>query len=929
MPDVFLSYSRQDSEFARRLAASVSERGKEVWLDTEGIADGEVFPEAIKRAIEGSDAFLFVITPSSVKSSYCEHEVEYARAMQKRIVPVLRDPVPDSDLPPEIRDRNWIPFVEDAEFDLSLNRLVGALDTDLEAAKAHTRWLVKALEWDTEGREGSFLLRGAELTAAEGWLAGSPEDANPAPTSLQREYLLASRNAAALRQRALVGASLTVAVIAIGLLIFALISRGQAVSEGVSAKAQALSAEAQAELPNDPEISLVLGIRAVKEKPTPQSVFTLRFALDASSLERGLPNIQTPGACALNAGLSAALSPDGRQIAEGDCQGLLRLIDAATGQVVRAGSPAKQITDVAYSPSGSLLALGTGTGVTLIDPQTGAVTARLGGRAMTDSVAFSPDGRTIAADSAAGVTVWSLPGGRARTLERDPREGGTIVFSHDGKLLIVGGTDASVHVYDVASGALVHRIPDPGEHNSSWPEVVALSPNGAELAVGYPTLGGAEGTVSIYSTTRWAAEQTGVAALAQVEISSLAFSPDGTRLAIGTENGTAGVWSVSTHERLVTYDGPTSAVTALAFTPNGKSTLSASNDGIARIWRGGGAAQALLTFPGLIYQAALNGSTLEVPQHGATGTVVWSVRLPQDQVTQTTLGGARSGLLSPDGRFLLSAATTISSSPQPAGAVDIWSVAEGRIVDRLAPAVVGPATFSYDDTRVALIDGGTSAAPGPTVVETIATGQAVTLQKATPCGVNDGDTPAFSRDGRRVAGAGFCGYADVWDASTGRLVRHVDEHSEITAVDLSPDGSRLLVASSDSRATIWDVATGRPLVSLIGHTRAIAAAAFSPDGSLVITAGLDDTVRIWNARTGQVQRVLSFTDDQGPVVFSADGRQFAVGDNPPVPGVPGIVRVFDTCPECQNPGGLVLLAAPFAIPPSVQTPLERTVLAGS
>ena len=65
----------------------------------EGIQDGEVFPEAIKRAIEQSDTFLFVITPNAVNSAYCENEVEYARQMQKRILPVLREPVPDAELP--------------------------------------------------------------------------------------------------------------------------------------------------------------------------------------------------------------------------------------------------------------------------------------------------------------------------------------------------------------------------------------------------------------------------------------------------------------------------------------------------------------------------------------------------------------------------------------------------------------------------------------------------------------------------------------------------------------------------------------------------------------------------------------------------------------------------------------------------------------
>ena len=285
MADVFVSYSRRDSEFVTRLAGSVSERGKAVWMDTEGIADAEVFQDAIKRAIEGSDAFLFVITPASVRSAYCENEVEYARDLNKRIVPVLREPVPDSELHAEIRDRNWIPFTDDAEFDTGLARLLNSLDTDLDAVKAHTRWLLKALEWDAEGRDKSFLLRGSELKAAEGWLASRPEDADPAPTQMQREYLLASREAAARRQRTMMGGAVAIAALSIGLLIFALISRGQAVSERIAARSQALAAESQAQLANDPEISLILGMRAVREKA--DTAVAVRFACCARRLAAG------------------------------------------------------------------------------------------------------------------------------------------------------------------------------------------------------------------------------------------------------------------------------------------------------------------------------------------------------------------------------------------------------------------------------------------------------------------------------------------------------------------------------------------------------------------------------------------------------------------------------------------------------------------
>ena len=58
-----------------------------------------MFPDAIRRAIEQSDAFVFVITPESVASPYCETEVEYAQQLQKRVVPVLREMVEDDGLP--------------------------------------------------------------------------------------------------------------------------------------------------------------------------------------------------------------------------------------------------------------------------------------------------------------------------------------------------------------------------------------------------------------------------------------------------------------------------------------------------------------------------------------------------------------------------------------------------------------------------------------------------------------------------------------------------------------------------------------------------------------------------------------------------------------------------------------------------------------
>ena len=131
MADVFVSYSRSDSELVNRLVERLRERGKDVWVDVEGIRDAEVFPAALSRAVEGSDGFVFVISPDSVASPFCEQEVDHAVERNKRIVPLAYRSVPDEQIPEGIRVRNWIP-VGDGDFDAGIDRLVQALDEPVD-----------------------------------------------------------------------------------------------------------------------------------------------------------------------------------------------------------------------------------------------------------------------------------------------------------------------------------------------------------------------------------------------------------------------------------------------------------------------------------------------------------------------------------------------------------------------------------------------------------------------------------------------------------------------------------------------------------------------------------------------------------------------------------------------------------------------------
>ncbi len=322
--DVFISYSRRDAAFVERVQRELEAQGKSVWVDVEGIRDAEVFPVALLRAIEGSDAFVFVITPESVRSPFCAEEVGHAVELNKRIVPLARRGVPDPEVPEAIRVRHWIPM-RDAEFDRGVKRLVTAIETDLGWEHQHTRLTVKALEWEQAGRDRSFLLRGSELGAAERWLAaGVGKD--PGPTALEHEYLLAARSARTRRQRLLAGGSLGVAAVAVGLLIFALISRGQAITAARVALAGRLGAQAVTEPRLD--VAMLMARAAVKLDRSPQTEGTLLATL--------LRNPAVIGTIALPVNTTAALafSPDTRTLAAIDGLGELRLFDARTHAVI-------------------------------------------------------------------------------------------------------------------------------------------------------------------------------------------------------------------------------------------------------------------------------------------------------------------------------------------------------------------------------------------------------------------------------------------------------------------------------------------------------------------------------------------------------------------------------------------------------------------
>ncbi len=194
--DVFISYSRKDKAFVERLAAAFKHRNRDPWVDWDDIHKGEEWWQAIQQGIEAADTFIFVVSPDSVASPRCRDEIKHAVEHNKRFLPIVwREGFDSQQLHPEVASHNWLFFRETDDFQRTFPELLTAMDTDLDHLRAHTRLLVRALEWHNKGQNPSYLLRGSDLQEAQQWLMQAVSK-TPQPTEQQATYIRTSQAAA-------------------------------------------------------------------------------------------------------------------------------------------------------------------------------------------------------------------------------------------------------------------------------------------------------------------------------------------------------------------------------------------------------------------------------------------------------------------------------------------------------------------------------------------------------------------------------------------------------------------------------------------------------------------------------------------------------------------------------------------------------------
>jgi eukaryotic-like serine/threonine-protein kinase len=319
-----------------------------------------------------------------------------------------------------------------------------------------------------------------------------------------------------------------------------------------------------------------------------------------------------------------AFSPDGTRLASGSADGTIKVWAAARPESVTFDVPRGGFFSMAFSADGNRLAGGATDGtVHVLDALTGK--PLLDPMKHPDSghvctVSFHPEGNFLASGSGKGVRVWELPGGREVFRHGGAWRGETYtVFSPDGKSLVKA--DRVLRVWDTATWKQVHQ-----RTLSKGVTSLAFSPDGKRLAVGAGSVyDGPDIEPDLLILDGSTGEELLTLPGHRGYVEAVAFSPDGSHVAAAA-GLVVEVWDLNTARQVFALKGHTAPATGVAFHRKGNRLASAGRDGVVRLWDLT-AGQEILTLKGhagAVLCVAFTPDGNRLASSGEDGTVkVW------------------------------------------------------------------------------------------------------------------------------------------------------------------------------------------------------------------------------------------------------------------------------------------------------------------
>lgn len=317
------------------------------------------------------------------------------------------------------------------------------------------------------------------------------------------------------------------------------------------------------------------------------------------------------------------------------------------------------------------------------------------------------------------------------------------------------------------------------------------------------------------------------------QVFSVAYSPDGQRIATGSGDNTVRQWDAVTGEEIgAPFTLHENQVVSVAYSPDGRRIASGSADNTVRLW------------------------------NSATGEQIWEGK--QDLAVTVVA-------FSPDGRRVASGGADST--------VRLWDATTGRSIWQSAhDGPVSQLAFSPDGARLVAGSYNNTARVWDAGTGT-EVGEPIRGHNAPVFGV------AYSPDGTYIATGSLDGSVRLWDAGTRRPIGQPLSGARVTKVAFSPDGHRIATASADGGIDLWDVGTGQLIGELSGHRASVEYVAFSPDNRRLVSGGDDKTIRIWDVHSWQP---MYGHTDIAVATFSDNGNEIRSG------GFDGTVLRWDT-----------------------------------
>ncbi|KUM78119.1 hypothetical protein AQI70_11535 [Streptomyces curacoi] len=882
---VFLSYSRRDTELARRITRSLEGRLQDIWVDWEAIEPSEQWRRAIREGIRRSDALIVLLSENSLRSAYCRDECEYAIELGKRVLPVLADPSLDGRTTAVMREHDWdrllayqrLPMIEEGDeaFERGIEGIVSFVTQEYRWVAFHTRLGNLAHEWWDSGCKRGLLLRAEELSLARQWQE-HPVHAKlrVSLTEQQTHYLGESRRAA--RRRTLLVrsalAAVTATVVTAGSL--AVTAQGDADDQRRKALSRNLAAASLSLAETEPEKAVQLALAAYGQAGTTEA----RGAL-VSHLAR-LDHVRTIIAPGKGEVSLLSMSPDGRLLFIERDHATTQIWDmrAARGRGTVKGRLLSWQDGGARSVTadGRTLALRVGQRgerITLVDTttlrtkDTFSFSQSGAGTSISDQGGgLSPDGSHLMAaanDESDSVSVWHVPGHRTvSTLSCE-----SMRMAPSGKTLVCGrGEQVSVL-------GLPDLRPRRTLHTSAWSFEGYTVDDGVVVDYGQSVSADGHddrpGQARVYRPG-WS--QPWIPGRDLTLDSGMVLRDGRHALLRSTDMKRWELWDLRTRKRVRKAADQKSAVHGIRAT----APLEAEYSDTA----------------GDSESASADGST--VATLTKDGSVVIWVRDGSGHLTEHR---AFPPAERPYNGFAVSPRTdTVAMTDSRRPVVHLRSSRTGHASGSIRLAALGTnVAFNEDGTLLAVAEHAGAGKQSPVEVFQIPGGRRVAGMHYTP-GLKSGlPRLLFSPDNQLLYGV-LQGESRVtaWDLSTGAETHDYaadplgDGYAD--QADLSADGTRLALTGRQQTVILWDTASGERLPFKVRDAKY---AALGPDGRTLATVNMDNgaldswgggSVSLWDIGTGK-RTGRSFVPEGGVfgVWFSPDGNTLAViSDSGPV-----------------------------------------------